>query len=150
MRPVEHLTHFLLAKPARVFKLPVVKGKLAAESLGDTADHQRAREWPGLRGEVIDASDANSNLFRHLAADGVFDRLPRFHESGEAGIHLRRETRLTAEQTLVAIDDEHNDGGIRARKMLGAAGVASAPPASAKNARRRAAVRTKAVPRMPE
>ena len=37
-------------------------------------------------------ADTDARFFRRLAADGVLDRLTRFEESGEAGIHLPAET----------------------------------------------------------
>ena len=84
-----------------------------------------------------------------LAAHRLFDGLARLDEARKARPHARRKARTAAEQAALAVDREHDDDGIGARKMLRAAGRAVAPPAGVDDAARRPAIGTEAVARMP-
>src|SRR4029079_9304207 len=100
-------------------------------------------------GVVADAADGDAGLLGRLAADSVFDRLPRFDEAGKAGIHARGEAGLAAEETALAVDREHDHDRVGAREMFRTAGRAVAAVAADLDYGLGAADRQKAMPLMP-
>src|SRR5512143_1804974 len=80
---------------------------------------------------------------------GVLDRFTGFHIASEAGPHRRYETRRTSEQTTLVVARQHDHHRIGARKVLGFALWAIAPPSARYKPRCGAAVRAKAVARVP-
>ena len=149
MAPLQHGRRLVAREPARVFEFDAIDMQFARRRLGDAADHQRGRERPGLRGEIGDLAAADSRLLEDFAAHRILDRLARFEKAGEARIHRLGEARLAPEQAIVAIDRQHDDDRIGARKMLRLADVAFAPPARRRDARHRAAIGAMAVAHMP-
>src|SRR5712692_407106 len=114
-----------------------------------TADHQRHREGPWLRREIGDAATYNAGLLQGFPPYRIFDGFARLDESRKARPHALGKPRLAAEEAPFAMDREHDDDRIGTGKMLGSARRAIAAPAGLHQARRRAAVRTKAVPPVP-
>ena len=136
----EHQPHLLALEPAAVLQLRRVALDLRRQRLGVAADHQRGGEGPGLARMIGDAADRDAGLLLHLAPHRLLDRLARLQESGERGIHAGREARLPAEQAALAVDRQHDDDRIDARKRLDLAGGADAADAAA--LQRRAARRS--------
>ena len=99
-----HAVHFHggqdlgLGEPAAVLQFRLIRRHVQRHRLGITADHQRMRHRPGLRGVIADTADMDARFFQGFATHGVFDRLPRFDEAGETGIHARRKMMTAAEQ----------------------------------------------------
>src|SRR4051812_44673009 len=60
--------------PASLSQLTVAKGNLASKVICPETDHDRVRERPGLAAEVVDVSKLDTDLFAHLAADGILQR----------------------------------------------------------------------------
>src|SRR5581483_6375292 len=59
MRALEHAGDLVAREPARGFELMRVHDDVGRQCLRVAADHQRRREWPGLRGEVADLAAAD-------------------------------------------------------------------------------------------
>src|SRR3954462_2782947 len=72
--------------------------------------------------------DFDRGLFLHLAADPLFEALARLDEARERRMEPGRPSRLAAEETAVAVVDEHDDGGIGAGEMLRSAFLVGADP----------------------
>ena len=67
---------------------------------------------------------ASSNTSR---AHGLLDRLPRLDEAGEGREAALGPVHLAAQQRAVlVVRDQHDHGGVGARVVLGAAGLAAA------------------------
>jgi tripartite-type tricarboxylate transporter receptor subunit TctC len=76
-------------------------------------------------------SHENAGLLQHLAPYAILKALARFQESREDGMHAGRPCRLPRQQAAAAIVDQHDDSGVGAGKMLGAAGWVGAVAAMA-------------------
>ena len=137
-------------EPARILDLAAVDDDCFRQRLGVAADHQRARERPRLRLAKYltrpQRMPTSSSTSRRTASSIVS---PGSAKAGQRRPHGRRKARRTAEHAALARDHQHDDDRIGARKMLGLAGRAVAPPAGLHHARRRAAIRTEAMARMP-
>src|SRR5262252_8503415 len=149
MTPQQHARDLLAVEPAGVVELRAVDDDLARERLGMTADHQRGRKGPGLRGEITHASANDAGLFARFPPHGVFDRFAGLDEAGEARPHAGLETVGAAEHAALARDRKHDHDRIRAREMLRAAGRAIASPAGFDEIGRGPAIRAKAMTSMP-
>src|SRR5580658_3657503 len=132
-------------EPARVLELAAINDDVLAECFGVTADHQRHRQRPRLRGEIFDVAADDADFLEHFAAHRFLDRLARLDEAGKTRPHGRRKARRAAEHTAIARDRQHDRDRIGAGKMLDLAGRAIAPPAAFNHPRRRPAIRTEAV-----
>src|SRR5690606_1785168 len=74
----------LAAEPARLGDLLVLEGELAGlRRPGAVAEHERAREGPGLAAHVLDLGDGHAHLLGDLAGDGVLEALAGLDEAGE-------------------------------------------------------------------
>src|SRR5215472_1284579 len=146
---VEHQGQFFPIEPARVFKFFTIDDDSGPQRLGIAADHDRRRERPRLRCEIAHPAARNSHFFRHLSPHCLFDRFAGFGETGKARPHAWREPTRATEHAALARNHQHDHDRIGTRKMLGTAGRTIAPPAAFGRRRRSAAVRAKAVPRMP-
>jgi hypothetical protein len=78
----QHKRHFVAVEPASVFQLGTVDDDLVAERLAEAADHQRCRERPRLRADVVDAADANAGFLVDFAPDRILDGLTGLDEAG--------------------------------------------------------------------
>src|SRR5258708_24968942 len=115
------------------------------------ADHHRSGERPGLRGTVGDVPDADMHLLEHFARHGILEALTRLDEAGQGRMHAARKVLAAAQQALVAVMYQHDDGGIGAREMLGLAALVgtNADMAAARHLGAGAAHAAVAVPAMP-
>src|SRR6516162_6091055 len=95
------------------------------------------------------AAAGDAGFLMCFAAYGVLDRFAWLDKSGEARPHGRHEPWRTAEQTVLAVDRQHDRHRVGAREMFGLAFRAVAPPASLRRLRRLAAICTEAVARLP-
>ena len=146
---LQHRGDLGAVEPARVLELHAVD-----------RDRPRGGAWRGSRSSARTGTARAARRHRRprrirrrpprgFRADRLFDRLAGFEKAGEARIHALGKARLAAEQAVLAIDREHDDDRIGARKMLRLAGVALAPPARRGDARRRAAIGAMAVAGVP-
>ena len=113
------------------------------------ADHQRHRERPGLRGEILHARRRRCRLPQRLAPRRVLDAFARLDEARKARPHVGDEAPRAPEQAVVAVDREHDHDRIGAREMLDLALGHSRFQPACDDVGRRAAIRAEAVPRMP-
>src|SRR5262249_14284387 len=81
--------------------------------------------------------------------DGILDRFPRLNVAGKTRPHGRYKPRRTSEQAPFVVTCQHYHNRIGARKMLGLASRAVAPPAATDKLCCAAAVRAKAMARVP-
>src|SRR5260370_10708132 len=144
-----HGGNFVAREPAGVLQLGTIDLELRRQGLRMTADHQRHRKGPWLRREIGDAATYNAGFLQGFPPHRIFDGFARLDESRKARPHALGKAGLPAEEAPFAIDRQHDDDRIGAGKMLGAAGRAITPPTGLHDARRRAAVRTEAVPPVP-
>ena len=149
MRARKHLAHLVAAEPTAVFEFLQIHGDLRRFRLDIGTDHQARRERPGLVGHDRDAAADNAGLLEGLAAHGILDRLTGLHETRQRRIPARRKPRRTPEQAAIAIHRQHDNNRVRARKMLGLAGVADPLPALLGDMGRPATLRAEAVRLMP-
>src|ERR1700760_4652442 len=77
----------IAAEPAGVFQLHAVDFKATAFRFGKAADHQRGRERPWLRGEILDSPADDSGLFVDFPPDSSLDSFPRLNETGQRRKH---------------------------------------------------------------
>src|SRR5271165_6533608 len=75
MLALEHRRQFLAIEPACVLELVVIDHDLVRQRLRMTADHQRRRERPRLRREILDLTAGDAGLFQHFAAHRFLDGL---------------------------------------------------------------------------
>jgi hypothetical protein len=80
----QHRFDLIFGKPAGVLKFLAVDHNLVRHCFGVTADHQRGRKRPGLRGEIDHAAADNAGLFASFPMHCVFDRFARLDETREA------------------------------------------------------------------
>src|SRR5215813_4436321 len=149
MTPRQHARDLFAVEPAGIVELRAIDDDLARERLGMTADHQRGGKGPGLRGEIAYASANDAGLFARFPPHGIFDRLPRLDEPGEARPHAGLETVRAAEHAALARDRKHDHDRVGAGKMLGAAGRAVASPTGFDQIGRGSAIGAKAMTPMP-
>ena len=81
------------------------------------ADHQRLRERPGLRGDVLDAYDLDAGLLAGLADHRLLRRLAGLDESGQRRPTVRGRALPAAEQAAIAGLHEHRDRRVGPRKL---------------------------------
>ena len=103
----------------------------------------------GCARQVPHAPAADSSLLVDLAAHGLFQRLARLHETGEAGEAAARALAIPAEQGALTADREHDDDRIGAREVRCAAIGAAPHPAGRYHPGRRSALGAEAMPRVP-
>src|SRR5438270_373738 len=103
---LEHRRDLLARKPARILKLIAVDDDVARRGAGETADHQRSGERPGLRGDIAHLVADNAALLADLAPHRLLDRLAGFEKAGQRRIHALGKARLPAEQATFAVDAE--------------------------------------------
>jgi hypothetical protein len=84
---------------------------------------------------VADVVDHDPGLLLDLAGDRVLQAFARLDEAGQGRMHAGRELRLPAEQAAVATMHQHDDGGVGAGEMAGAAGGVGAAPLMSRLAR---------------
>src|SRR6516162_3492929 len=149
MTPQQHARNLLAGEPASIVELRAIDDDLARERLGMTADHQRGGKGPGLGGEIAHASANDTGLFARSPPHGIFDRFPGLDETGEARPHAGLKSIRAAEDAALARDCKHDHDRIGAGEMLGAAGRAIASPARFDQIGGGAAIRAKAMARMP-
>src|ERR1700674_1620025 len=149
MAAQHHGGDFIAVEPAGVLKLGAIDRELGRQRLRMAANHQRHRERPGLRREIGDAPAFDADLLAGLPPHRLLDGFARLDEPRKARPLALGKARLAAQQAALAIDCQHDDDWIGARKMLGATGRAIAPPARLDRLRGRAALRAEAVARMP-
>src|ERR1700688_987824 len=147
MAAAEHRRQLVAMKPARILDLAAVDDDGLRQRLGVAADHQRARERPRLRHEIVDASAADPGFLQHFAPHRFLYCFARLGKTGERRPHGRHKARRTAEYAALARDRQHDHHRIGAREMLDFAGRAIAPPAGLHDRGRRAAIGTEAVAR---
>src|SRR5690606_14314747 len=146
---LEHLCDLIAAEPADILELGLVTRDLAAERLGEEADHQGGGDRPGLAGKIAYATDADAGLLEDLAPHRVLERFARLHEAGKARIHARREAGLTPEQAALTVDREHDGHRVGARKVRRATLRAVAAPAGIGHLREGSAQSAEAVRPVP-
>ncbi len=146
---IHHLRHFIALKPARILDFGGINGDGPAFGLRQTAQHQRHRKRPGLAFQIAHARNRDSGFFHRLAAHGIFQRFARFHKAGKATVHIGPELRGAPQQAALARNHQHDDSGVRARKMLAATGGTIPPPAGIRHLRAGAAIGAEAMPPMP-
>src|SRR6266481_5178609 len=127
MTPRQHARDLLAVEPAGIVEFLAIDDDLVRERLGMTADHQRGGKGPGLGGEIAHASANDAGLFARFPPHGIFDRLARLDETGEARPHAGLKSIRAAEHAALARDRKHDHDRVRAGKMLGATGRAIAP-----------------------
>src|SRR5215467_428436 len=148
--PTQHHGGNLLAlEPAGILQLGTINLEFRRQSLGMTSDHQRHREGPRLRREVRDASAFDPGLLQSFPSYRIFDGFARLDESCKARPHALGKAGLPAEETALAMDRQHDDNRIGARKMHGAARRAITSPAGFHGSSRRTTIRAKAVAPVP-
>src|ERR1041384_1397988 len=108
MLAAEHLHHLVTREPARVLELLAIDRDLGRGRLRVAADHQRHRERPGLRREVLHAPADDAGFLQRLAPRRFFDALARLDEACEARPHIGDEASGTAHQAAVAVDRQHD------------------------------------------
>src|SRR6185436_11506044 len=113
-------------EPAGVFEFAVAEPDLRRQRLGAKAEHQRARERPGLRRLIDHRARLDAGFLEHLAAHGVLEALTRLDEAGDRRIAPGGPGRLAPEQRAVAVGHEHDDRRIDAREEFGVAARALA------------------------
>src|SRR5882724_1867304 len=86
------------------------------------AQHDRGGEGPGLRGVVAYLVDRDADLLADLAAHRILQAFARLDEAGQHRMHPGWPDRLAAEHDPVTVMDQHDDRGVGAGEMLGAAG----------------------------
>ena len=128
-----------------------------AQRLGVAADHQRHRERPGLRAEIVDPAADDAGFLQRLAPHRVLDRSRPARRSRRGTTTWSATKRAgAAEQAALAVDRQHDHDRIGAREMLGLAVRAVALPAAfdhvasaRRNSRRSGDARASAAPPWP-
>ena len=118
-------------RPEGVLELGRVEPERVRFGAGEAGDHQRARERPGLAGDVAHVADGDARFLHQLARHRLLDRFAGLDEAGQRRIAARRILRLAGEQDAAVMLGEHDHDRIDAREMLGAAIRAFAAPAGA-------------------
>ncbi len=80
-----------------------------------------------MRGPVHHRARGHADLFRDLAAHGVFQGLARLDKTRDRGKAGNINCRAPGQQAAFTIDDQGNDGRIGAGKMQAAAFFIQAP-----------------------
>ena len=62
--------------------------------------------------------DLNVGLLPDLPGDGSLQALPRLDETGDDGVEVLWPRRLSPQQATFSGADQHDDGGIRPRKIV--------------------------------
>src|SRR3954470_8726754 len=91
----------LAREPAHVLELLVLRRRLAARPVRVEAEHQRAREGPGLRARVAHAAHLDARFLEHLARHRLLERLAGLDEAGQRRVAPWRPARLATEQRTV-------------------------------------------------
>src|SRR5262249_13625483 len=112
-------------------------------------DHQRVGERPGLATEVTQVGQADPRLFEDLAMDRLLQRLARFDEAGERGVHAGGETPAAGEEHLFFPLHEDDDRPREAGEAEETAGGAAFRPLAARVFGRRAAATAELVAAVP-
>ena len=103
-------------EPAQLQDLLAVRDGRAGAHHGAAAEHQGARERPGLGAQVLHVPHGQARFLGDLADHGLLQGLPRLHEPGHAAVHRNREGAAPREQGLTAVSfDQGDDGGGQAR-----------------------------------
>ena len=143
------VNHLLPAKPAGVVEFICINRQRIILRGCVSADHQGARERPGLAGEVADVRHIDACFFLELSSDRRFDRFTRLDEARKCRIPAGRIMRLPAEQQAPFMLRQHDHHRIDAGIMFGAARSAGARPAAPIGLGDLAADRAMAVAPMP-
>src|SRR5215468_582357 len=148
--PTQHHGGNLLAlEPAGILQLRTINLEFRGQSLGMASDHQRHREGPRLRCEVGNASAFDTGLLQGLPSYRILDGFARLDESRKARPHALGKAGLPAKEAALAMDRQHDDDRVGARKMLGATRRAITSPAGLHGSGRCATIRAKAVASVP-
>src|SRR6187200_3144228 len=142
----QHGGAFVLGEPAAVDQLVGIHLDVVVERLGETAVHQRHRERPGLRVEILHAAAFDAGLFQGFAPHRILERFAGLDEAGETRPHGCGEPAGAAEQSAVAVHGEHDRDRVGAWEMLDLAGRAGAFPAGVDHVGFDTAVGAEAVP----
>ena len=97
--------------PGGIADLHPIDLDLAAGVFGEEAEHQLAREGPGLTAEITERADADGYLLADLPVHCGFHRLARLDKTGEGAVHPLLEARRPRQQQLFAAGDEDDDAG---------------------------------------
>ena len=115
-----HLTNDVIrTEPARILQL-AAEFDIARRGASDETDHQRCRKRPWLRGVIFAILDNHAGFLEYLATDCILQRLARFDKTSQRRVAAFRPTSLAAEQAGVIVGDDHDHGGIGARKLISA------------------------------
>src|ERR1700730_1086226 len=87
MAAAEHRRQLVAMKPARVLDLAAADDDGPRHRRGVAADHQRARERPRLRHEIVDAPAADTGFLQHFAPHRFLYFFARLGEAREAPPH---------------------------------------------------------------
>src|SRR4029077_3315001 len=145
----EHRRGLLAREPARILQPLAVDRDVGVGRARVAADHQRHRERPGLRAEILHLAADDAGFLQCLAPRRFLDALARLDETGKTRPHVGDEAARAAEQAPVAVDRQHDHDWVRAREVLDLAGRTLALPAGLRDGGRRAAICAEAMPRMP-
>src|SRR4029077_16695789 len=108
-------------EPVRGLELLGIDLKLGGQRAGGEAQHDRGRKRPGLRGVIRDLVDHYPGLFADFAGNRLLKAFARLDETRERRMLALGPDRLAAQQGVIAIGHQHDDGGIRAREVRGVA-----------------------------
>ena len=84
---------------------------LSIHIFGGEAYHQSARIRPWLGTEILQVLDSQACFFLHFAMYGFFQTLSCLHETSHERIEVALEVAGMNQEHLVALPDEHDDGG---------------------------------------
>ncbi|KAG1255494.1 hypothetical protein G6F68_010332 [Rhizopus microsporus] len=140
--------HLVGTEPARIFQLTVHARQIILR-LRTEPDHQRPRERPGLRAEVLAGGHPHLALLVHLAHHGLLEGLAGLDEAGQHRVAARRPVRLPAQQQPALVLHRHDHRRIHPRVMLGGALRAATDEAATGERHGTAAHATEAGTRVP-
>ena len=103
---------------------------LAGGQAGAAAEHEGAREGPGLGGDILDIGHAQPGLLPHLSGHGRLNGLAGLDEAGHDRVAPGSPGGAAHEEEAVGgVGDRHDDGRVGAREVDGGAVGAAAGPA---------------------